>query len=72
MTPPPACEEERVMRSGTYPGRDADEAFAKRLGVGTTCQVPYALPPTERADLTDEAEKKKKGLLLDANGTQMR
>ena len=33
MTPPPACEEERVMRSGTYPGRDADEAFAKRLGV---------------------------------------
>ena len=40
---------------------------------GTTCVVPYALPPTERADLTDEVEKKKKnGLLLDANGTQMR
>ena len=39
---------------------------------GTTCPVPYALPPTERADLTDEVEKKKKkSLLLDANGTQM-
>ena len=40
---------------------------------GTHCAVPYALPPTERADLTDEVEKKKKnGLLLDSNGTQMR
>ena len=41
---------------------------------GTTCPVlyRYALPPTERADLTDEVEKKKKnGLLLDSNGTQM-
>ena len=37
----------------------------------SSCPVPYVLPPTERADLTDEVEKKKKGLLLDANGTQM-
>ena len=30
----------------------------------------HALSPTERGDITDEAEKKKKkGLLLDANGT---
>ena len=40
---------------------------------GTTCPVPYALPPTERGDITDEeAKKTQKGLLMDANGTQMR
>ena len=40
---------------------------------GTTCPVPYALPPTERGDIMDEEVKKKqKGLLVDANGTQMR
>ena len=48
-------------------------ANQRSMRPGTTCTVPYAMPPTERADLTDEAEKKKQnGLLLDANGTQMR
>ena len=58
--------------TGSAPGGCPQTGWASPGPSAPQAVDKHALPPTERADLTDEAEKKKKnGLLLDANGTQM-